>query len=709
MSGGVQTLRAMFEQSSNASSPDRGRSGDNSAGIGEIPQRPLSTVRTSFVKVERNGHSHNQSGIRKDINNESNTLQRNSVTKESNKTNLLNTPMTKSNVLVRGAHENDRKNSKKLGEKELETKGDEKSRTGVTKAPTMLNSLAKRPKNVADKASLKTVSSLSHSKTKKSPMYPQKVLPKSPATPSRRTKEDKDPVTNQNKVSVSKTTSRNLPNSPLESTPRSTGRMKSHASPSRMQSRFQKPQPKSPTRPVKLPASLTTQTASSSSKVCRAVTKTETSHDTLGKLQNPSRSTRRLSISSRGSSALKGDISRPSLGLGELSRKSSRQSLVSHVATDESFLARMMRPTTSSASKSADKSLPIKQTKPISRPATKNGLRITTKAHTKKSVTNSSISNGKKEFIKIKVEEHCNPIIISTTIVSPNHENVQTPSPICLKLDGENPVMPPQLIEPVKSIEPSNDITQLETVTESRSFNFISNEEEKISQLPLTMKPESSEEKNIEDYQELETNSIGIKSTDPDKEIYLETTNEKVENALDEKALDPALLALESNQSKASKETETLIEAIPVEETKKVDLTVEIDYNDQDHELVSEQSDVHKAIAELEIQCSSKTTSPVLDSKSKLGGDEMLVTTESQQKSPIIKSPLAAIRKVFKSDLAVPTAPQPLSSPSHHTTPRSGSVNSLALDRSPICEDPEDIRAREEIAKLNEALMMGAI
>ncbi|CAD6504583.1 BgTH12-00091 [Blumeria graminis f. sp. triticale] len=707
MSGGVQTLRAMFEQSSNASSPDRGRSGDNSAGIGETPQRPLSTVRTSFVKVERNGHSHNQSGIRKDISNESNTLQRNSITKESNKKNLLNTPIIKSNVLVRGAHENDRKNSKKL-EKELETKGDEKSRTSVTKSPTTLNSLAKRPKNVVDKASLKTVSSLSHSKTKKSPMYPQNVLPKSPATPSRRTQEDKDPITKQNKVSVTKTSSRNLPNSPKESTPRSTGRMKSHASPSRIQSRFQKPQPKSPTKPVKLPTSLTTQTASSSSKVSRAVTKTETSHDTLGKLQNPSRSSRRLSISSRGSSALKGDNSRPSLGLGELSRKSSRQSLVSHVATDESFLARMMRPTTSSASKSAEKPLPIKQIKPVSRPATKNGLRITTKAQTKKSVTNSSITNGRKEFIKIKVEEHCNPIIISTTIVSPGHENVKTPSPTCLKLDKETPVMPPQLIQSIKSTEPSNETIQPETVTKSCSFNFISNEEENISQLSVTMKSESSEEKEIEGDQELETNSISIKSADLDKEIYLETTNKIIGNPLDEKTPDPTLLAVESNQSEASKETETCIEAIPVDETKKVDLTVEIDNNDQDHELVSEELTIHKATTELEIQCSSKTTSPVLESKSQLDGEEMIVKTEPQQKSPIIKSPLAAIRKVFKADLAVPTTSQPPSSPSHHTIPNSGSINSLALDRSPICEDPEDIRAREEIAKLNEALMMGA-
>lgn len=129
---------------------------------------------------------------------------------------------------------------------------------------------------------------------------------------------------------------------------------------------FVKPRPKSPTKPVKLPASLTAHTASSGSKTASAPPATKQSTSAPRTTSSTQSTARPLSRSSLGattkgtearSSTVKKPASRPSLGPppSSLKKQSSRQSLHSTAAPDEGFLARMMRPTTASASKTNEK------------------------------------------------------------------------------------------------------------------------------------------------------------------------------------------------------------------------------------------------------------------------------------------------------------------------------------------------------------------
>ena len=166
-----------------------------------------------------------------------------------------------------------------------------------------------------------------------------------------------------------------------------------HASPP--QTGFVKPKPRSPTRPVKLPASLMAHTASSGSKTAtsappprrslsRATGKSPSTNSLQahsGVVRSPSRtsttSTSKTSTLTRKASTLNktSTSGRPSLGPppATLKKQSSRQSLSKSAPADDSFLNRMMRPTTSSASKTAatGPSTPPKRATSVKRPATR--------------------------------------------------------------------------------------------------------------------------------------------------------------------------------------------------------------------------------------------------------------------------------------------------------------------------------------------------
>lgn len=119
---------------------------------------------------------------------------------------------------------------------------------------------------------------------------------------------------------------------------------------------FVKPKPKSPTKPVSLPASLTAPTASSVSKGNAARGQSKSS------LQAPSTTNRapsRTSVAGSGTSSkptkpTSTTRSRPSLGVPpKKAEPEAAPRRESHV--DESFLARMMRPTQASSSKTTEK------------------------------------------------------------------------------------------------------------------------------------------------------------------------------------------------------------------------------------------------------------------------------------------------------------------------------------------------------------------
>ncbi|SPJ71458.1 uncharacterized protein FTOL_01186 [Fusarium torulosum] len=121
---------------------------------------------------------------------------------------------------------------------------------------------------------------------------------------------------------------------------------------------FVKPKPKSPTKPVHLPASLMAPTAASGAKTGRQG-RPAASSQTLGV---PARPASRASSTGAGASAAKkvqrqpSNVGRSRPSLGPPPKKTSEQPQTKKDApVDESFLARMMRPTAASSSKTAEK------------------------------------------------------------------------------------------------------------------------------------------------------------------------------------------------------------------------------------------------------------------------------------------------------------------------------------------------------------------
>ena len=251
---------------------------------------------------------------------------------------------------------------------------------------------------------------ISTAKTSTAPKTSPKIIrspamPKTPTTPSRsHTKETHTRKPEKKPSHTSKPTAKPPTTAARGSSP------KTRIQPSPPQSGFVKPRPKSPTRPVKLPASLTAHTASSGSKTStapqptsrqslsrgetsgsKAVTASQPSsrqslsrgeisgavqptHSLQSQSRSPSRINKPSSTIARQTSTLN-KSSRPSLGPppGTLKKQSSRQSLPHQgTAPDDSFLARMMRPTTSSASKTADpEKAPPQKVQAVKRPAAK--------------------------------------------------------------------------------------------------------------------------------------------------------------------------------------------------------------------------------------------------------------------------------------------------------------------------------------------------
>ncbi|KAF4970330.1 hypothetical protein FZEAL_10066, partial [Fusarium zealandicum] len=123
---------------------------------------------------------------------------------------------------------------------------------------------------------------------------------------------------------------------------------------------FVKPKPKSPTKPAPLPASLMAPTAASGAKTGRQIRSSASSQN----LKAPARSPSRASVSATGTHATAGktvkrqpsNISRSRPSLGVPTKKSTDHAGAKKDApVDEGFLARMMRPTQASSSKTAEK------------------------------------------------------------------------------------------------------------------------------------------------------------------------------------------------------------------------------------------------------------------------------------------------------------------------------------------------------------------
>ncbi|KAF7956045.1 hypothetical protein EAE96_004966 [Botrytis aclada] len=290
------------------------------------------------------------------------------------------------------------------------------SKTGPSKTNTTpkVSDKATRAKSATRPAPISTAKSSTTPKISpriSSPTKSSKPAPRTPTTPTGPGKDgklqksktpEKKPVVSAktpDKKPAKKTSSTSLAPSNgarASSKPRSASRpaVKTRNPSSPPQSGLSKPKPRSPTRPVQLPASLLAPTASSGSKGATSTPparqtqsrasgaiKNETAPRSQSRAGSAPRSSATTAKSShppvsRSASQVKKGTTRPSLGPSStLQRKSSAGSLppASAPLADDGFLSRMMRPTASSASKSTDKSPPPKRSLSVKRPSSSLG------------------------------------------------------------------------------------------------------------------------------------------------------------------------------------------------------------------------------------------------------------------------------------------------------------------------------------------------
>ena len=255
------------------------------------------------------------------------------------------------------------------------------------------------------------------------------------------------------------------------------------------QQHFVKPKPRSPTRPVKLPSSLTAHTASSGSKTANA--STTTSHPVRSNSRASAVSSTTKTLQRKPSVINKTTSSRPSFGpppTKETKKETGRTSLPGSTPGDD-FLARMMRPTTSSASKTAqskehEKTPPKKVLPKVKQVVKKVAAKVEGKTEEKKEEKAES-ARVEKPAVK---QEHVT--IVSEKRIEPVIEKEET-QPVAL---GE--AVPVQAIDKLETLEKPELEPQVESKKEEEAVlrpevtqNELSKTE--VSE-PVTEKPAES-------------------------------------------------------------------------------------------------------------------------------------------------------------------------------------------------------------------------
>ncbi|CAP60335.1 uncharacterized protein PODANS_1_6350 [Podospora anserina S mat+] len=456
----VKNLRAMFEQKGENSPPDRGRSPGVPFVSGAESPRPLAKVRTSFIAIEkdgrmgltREGSQDSVPGIRKlsggssemttptagkEISNPFEKFERltstpktflrdqpivespqakaeektaTSPVKEVNVAQTPTAPIVKKEEVktpepaLDGTAEKTVTPAPKPETKEPvnETSGanEEKKETTATKEATKPTTTTITPQSTVKpmttsstgKLDVKSAKSPVTTKPPKSPaLRPQPNLAAPKQTPERKVSHTEKTMTPKAATPAAKASA---PSSvkkppPLHASPAATG--------------FVKPKVKSPTRPVKLPPGLTTHTAASGSKV---------HGDSAQHASSLARSASRTSMSGTTSKAAPGKTlkrqsstvgrSRPSIGPPP-PQPAKDHAPKKEKPVDESFLARMMRPTQASANKVTQK-VPIspprhgpasRRTSPASKPRVKKAVsrpHSATSGHSAPSASQTSLA-----------------------------------------------------------------------------------------------------------------------------------------------------------------------------------------------------------------------------------------------------------------------------------------------------------------------------
>ncbi|QPC75893.1 hypothetical protein HYE68_006645 [Fusarium pseudograminearum] len=215
----------------------------------------------------------------------------------------------------------------------------------IVKAATPKKTTTTRPSAISTKATSTKPPAKSPSATKPpgSTTHKTETKPTAKTAPAAKKEHRQASATSSTATRPAATTASKKPQ-PLKPTTSDTG--------------FVKPKPKSPTKPVHLPASLMAPTAASGAKTGRQAQASASSQN----LNVPARPGSRASATGTSASAGKtvkrqpSNVGRPRPSLGPPPKKPSEPTHAKKEApVDESFLARMMRPTQASSSKTAEK------------------------------------------------------------------------------------------------------------------------------------------------------------------------------------------------------------------------------------------------------------------------------------------------------------------------------------------------------------------
>ncbi|OHE91245.1 hypothetical protein CORC01_13445 [Colletotrichum orchidophilum] len=516
----VKNLRAMFEQKADSSPPDRGRSPGLSSNGTETPPpsstRPLSKIRTSFVAVEKDGRV----GLRRDPSNESSVSQRRlsshtegeaslsglsdktMATEDTSvgyKTNIVGSPIPESPRRPDTDKPTNGASPRDLGALNNRLSQNLDQHVGVEAPtpellpgdPTQMSPEKPVANGTAATNTARTAAPKDSAKT--TAKIPARLAP--PATITRAKTPPRSPVTAKAPTTGAAGSKPSAPKSqhdtskkPAEKTATSTP--KSGAKPAGAGKKptpvqvspssgigFVKPKVKSPTKPVKLPASLMAPTAASVQKV------KEAPRETLSRASgNQGRPASRASAPGTAAppKTLKRQnsvINRPRPSIGPPPKKPLQDHPITkkEKEVDEGFLARMMRPTASSTSKLSEKA-PV--TPPRSRSAKPSSAKKASASRSPKralsrpaavragSRTGSPLASKKEAPVK-KVVETAEAEAIDEAPRTPEAKAPATPEPITKEAVTEaSPAKEAEVEAPVEDTESA--ASELEAVAEER-------------------------------------------------------------------------------------------------------------------------------------------------------------------------------------------------------------------------------------------------
>ena len=677
-------------------------------------------MRTSFVTVERSGQLGAQLGLKKDNSGDSSLARRRTsfsidetehpqltaerkesiasefqarknstmVSETIPESAIAETPAGEPNKQLGAGSGTERgRNGSKEAEKTVDTKKVESAEKGLnvtgnaTKAPpanSHANGSSKPAvvsKNTDKVTTAKIISKPAAISTSKlSPAKGTKSATPTPTTPTHRRSPmpTKTPDKKASRPSAQ-------PNAAKASKPTTTttSAPKARIPPSPPQTGFHKPEPKPPTKPVQLPASLTAHTASSGSKTANATSPASrqslsrasgsNAHDTSRTQSRAHGSTADTGLG-RKPSTLNRSHSRPSLGPppSALQKKPSRQSLPKEIApADEGFLARMMRPTTASASKTAEKAHdpPLQRAQSVRRPVTRDGsskvhevpkaaVPKTTKpvASTKPVVKPKESTTPAKDVRKPATKETNSKKVVPH--ITPKATPAAQDSQVEKKVEEPRDVVESE-VEPAVIVDASNAGGAGEKETVEASTPIVEDKNNEVAPV---------EHAKIEEGETVKAEEQKDEPQNEPKEIEEVTVAEPIVETQEEESPITESTPAPIEATESIKEPEAA--ASPIEETAPA---AEI---------------VDKSAIEPNVVEARKEETPV----------EIESIKDETPQTPVESKPETPISLIE----AKSNSPAPIS-----TTESKPEVH--------IKEDPEDIRAKAEIAALNAELMKAAL